>query len=380
MGYGGGKGEGVVFKLSKDGTGYIALHTFTGYLSGEDGSGPQGVVEGSDGVLYGTTQTGGHPSGVEYATGCGTVFKVNKDGSGYTVLHRFPGTSGDGIAPWAGLVEGRDGALYGTTLEGGTYNLGTVFRLNKNGGGYEVLHSFRDSEADGFRPMSGLLVGNDGALYGTTDGGGNGTGHNGTVFKLNPDGTGHKLLHSFAVQPGDGRFPRSSLVEGRDGALYGTTQNGGTNDPGTLFKLNKEGSGYHVVYSFTGSLISKPDPQGMMEGVLNGVPTRFSGEGEGVVPKGLAQGADGALFVTAENGGKNGGGTVFKLNPDGSGFTILHNFPGFEGDGQNPCVSLVKGSDGAVYGATKRGTTNDFATVFKVSFSASRPPATSKSK
>src|SRR5215831_14161692 len=104
MNDGGSKWEGVVFKLSRDGTGYHALHNFTGYRVGEDGSWPQGVVEASDGALYGTTQVGGHPSGVEYATGCGTVFKVNKDGSGYAVLHRFSGTNGDGIAPWAGLV------------------------------------------------------------------------------------------------------------------------------------------------------------------------------------------------------------------------------------------------------------------------------------
>jgi uncharacterized repeat protein (TIGR03803 family) len=372
MNSGGSKWEGVVFKLNKDGTDYVALHSFTGYRGGEDGSWPQGVVEGSDGVLYGTTQTGGHPSGVEYATGCGTVFKVNKDGSGYAVLHRFSGTNGDGIAPWAGLVEGRDGKLYGTTLEGGADNLGTIFRLNKIGGGYEVLHSFRGGEADGAKPMSGLLSGRDGSLYGTTDVGGSGD-HNGTVFKLNPDGTGYQLLHSFAVEPFDGRFPRSSLVEGRDGALYGTTQSGGTNDAGTVFKLNKDGSGYRVLHGFTGSLGLKPDPQGLIKGFLNGAPTRFCDEGEGSGPKGLVQASDGALYGTAEYGGKNAGGTAFKLNADGTDFTILHNFPSYEGDGQNPSASLVQGSDKVLYGTTKGSSTNNFATVFKLLLPSSRP-------
>ena len=156
---GGRKWEGVVFRVKKDGSGYSALHDFTGYRSGEDGSWPQGVVEGSDGALYGTTQVGGRPFGVEYETGSGTVSRVNKDGSGYAVLHRFPGVTGDRIAPWAGLVEGRDGALYGTTLQRGGANGGTVFRLNKDGSGYRVLHSFRGSEADGGGPMAGLLVG-----------------------------------------------------------------------------------------------------------------------------------------------------------------------------------------------------------------------------
>jgi uncharacterized repeat protein (TIGR03803 family) len=368
---GGREGEGVVFKLNKDGSGYTVLHDFTGYFSGEDGSWPQGVVEGSDGALYGTTQLGGHPGSAQYGTGSGTVFKVNKDGSGYAVLHRFSGLSGDGIAPWAGLVQGRDGAFYGTTLEGGTRNAGTIFKLNRDGGGYVVLHSFPGSEADGDRPMAGLLVGSDGVLYGTTDGGG--SGHSGTVFKLNPDGSGYTLLHSFADKPSDGRFPRSSLVEGRDGTLYGTTQMGGTNEAGAVFKLKKDGSGYRVLHHLlAGSLVSKPDPQGLMRGVLNGVPTRFSGEGEGTGPTGLVQGSDGAFYGTAEQKGKNGGGTAFKLNPDGSDFTILHNFPGTEGDGQNPCGSMVQGSDGALYGMTSISSTNNSGTVFRLSFSVSR--------
>jgi uncharacterized repeat protein (TIGR03803 family) len=318
------------------------------YLSGEDGSWPQGVVEGGDGILYGTTQVGGRPGSAEYATGSGTVFKVNKDGSGYAVLHRFPGLSGDGISPWAGLVQGRDGALYGTTLGGGTNGAGTVFKLNKDGSGYAVLHSFPDSVMDGANPMAGLLAGSDGWFYGTTDGGGTSSARNGTVFKLKPGGSGYKVLHDFPEIPGDGRFPRSSLVEGRDGTLYGTTQNGGTDDAGTVFKLNKDGTGYRVL-------------------------TRFSHQEEGVDPTGLVQGSDGALYGTTDRRGKNDGGTAFKLNLDGSGFTILHSFPGTEGDGRNPCRSMVQGSDGALYGMTKICSTNNFATMFKLALSGSRP-------
>jgi uncharacterized repeat protein (TIGR03803 family) len=340
---GGSKWEGVVFKVNKDGSGYAALHDFTSERNGEDGTWPQGVVEGSDGTLYGTTQLGG--------TGRGTVFKVNKDGGGYTVLHRFPGMSGDGLEPWAGLAEGRDGALYGTTLQGGTKDAGTVFKLNKDGSGYAVLHSFFASQTDGFKPMAGLLAGSDGALYGTTDGGGDvpvmaGAG---IVFKINPDGSGYKLLHSFPDKPSDGRFPRSSLLEGRDGALYGTTQAGGKNDWGTVFKVNKDGSGYRLLHSFTG----------------------YENSGDGAEPSGLALGSDGALYGTTEFHGRNNGGTAFKLNPDGSGFAVLHNFPGAKDDGQNPSASMVQGSDGALYGMTKISNTNSFATLFKFSSASS---------
>jgi len=368
---GGSKWEGVVFKVNKDGSGYAVLHDFTGYLSGEDGSWPQGVVEGSDGTLYGTTQVGGRPGGDLYPTGSGTVFKVNKDGSGYMVLHRFPGSSGDGIAPWAGLAEGPDGALYGTTLQGGLKDAGTVFKVNKDGSGYAVLHSFLVTEDDGATPMAALLTGSDGALYGTTDGGGSGGGRNGTVFKLNRDGSGYKTLHSFPVQRGDGRMPRSSLLEGRDGALYGTTQSGGSKDAGTVFMLNQDGSGYRILHAFSGSLGLRRDPNGMMSGVQNGVPTKFSDEGDGSGPTGLVTGSDGALYGTTEFHGRNGGGTAFKLNPDGSGFAVLHNFPGAEGDGRNPSASMVQGKDGDLYGMTKISNTDSFATFFKVSTEAS---------
>ncbi len=368
---GGSKWEGVVFKVNQDGSGYTVLHDFTGYRSGQDGSWPQGVVEGGDGALYGTTQVGGRPGGDLYPTGSGTVFKVNKDGSGYTVLHRFPGSSGDGIAPWAGLAEGPDGALYGTTLQGGAKDAGTVFKLNKDGSGYAVLHSFLVTEDDGVTPMAALLTGSDGALYGTTDGGGSGGGHNGTVFKLNPDGSGYQTLHSFPDQRGDGRMPRSRLLEGRDGALYGTTQSGGAKDAGTVFKLNRDGSGYRILHTFSGSLGLRPDPNGRMSGVQNGGPTKFSDEGDGSGPTGLVTGSDGALYGTTEFHGRNGGGTAFKLNPDDSGFAVLHNFPGAEGDGQNPSASTVQGKDGALYGMTKISDTDSFATLFKVSFEAS---------
>jgi len=160
-------------------------------------------------------------------------------------------------------------------------------------------------------------------------------------------------------------------LEGRDGALYGTTLSGGSKDAGTVFKLKKDGSGYRILHTFSGSLGLKPDSKGMMSGVQNGVPTKFSDAGDGSGPTGLVVGSDGSLYGTTEFHGKNGSGTAFKLDPDGTGFTVLHNFPGAEGDGQNPSASMVQGSDGALYGMTKISNTNSFATLFKISFAAS---------
>src|SRR6266404_3782796 len=124
-----------------------------------DGRDPGGgLIEGTDGALYGTTSPG--------ANTMGTIFKLNKDGSGYSVLHNFSWTGGDGWDPRGTLVEGNDGALYGTSSYGGNNAEGTVFKLKKDGSAYEVLFSF--SGSDGSNPFAGLIEGSDGALYGTT--------------------------------------------------------------------------------------------------------------------------------------------------------------------------------------------------------------------
>src|SRR5206468_1724124 len=155
----------------------------------------------------------------------GAVFKLNKDGSGYTELHRF-GYAGRDFSAKFPFVEGDDGALYGTRQNDGSYKEGSVFKLNKDGSGYRVLLSF--SRTDGYYPQA-LVEGSDGVLYGTTSFGGNGGCVNdldagcGTIFKLNKDGSGYTILHHFNSTGGDGQVPFAGLVEGSNGALYGTT-------------------------------------------------------------------------------------------------------------------------------------------------------------
>jgi uncharacterized repeat protein (TIGR03803 family) len=139
-------------------------------------------------------------------------------------------------------VQGPDGALYGTTQQGGSLandsaggGFGTIFRLNADGSGYTVLHSFDPGSGDGKYPNSGLIPGADGALYGTTEFGGNN--NLGTVFRLNADGTGYSLLYSFGSSPGDGQYPKAPLVLATDGGLFGTAQFGGEQNLGTVFRL-----------------------------------------------------------------------------------------------------------------------------------------------
>lgn len=359
---GGGKGEGLVFKMKPDGTGYEVLHHFTGcLLGGADGSQPQGLLEGSDGVLYGTTRSGGvkggvlEPYGLD-ATGNGTVFKVNRDGTGYQVLHAFTGRDGDGLQPHAGLVEGPNGALYGTTLEdsaehGGVVGLGhgTVFTLNKDGSGYRVLYTFGTNPGQGHRPWAGLTIGSDGTLYGTTDGGGQA--QQGTVYRLNLGDGHYSVLHSFGSDRTDGRGPRAALIEGRDGLLYGTTPVGGNQDCGTVYKLAKDGSGYAVLHHF---VHEGPDGQS---------------------PQGLVQGPEGVLYGTTEARGAMGSGTLFSLKPDGSGFRVLHGFPSSPQDGGHPRGALVLTADGGLYGMTRTRENQPAPAVFRLSL----PPPRSRS-
>ncbi len=163
------------------------------------------------------------------------MFKFDTVGFTYTTLYNFGSSTNDGTSPNSALVAGSDGALYGTTASGGAdgWQGGTVFKLNSDGGRYQTLHSF-GGPSDGWSP-EGLVVGADGALYGTTYLGG--TNYAGTVFQINLDGSGYTVLCSFGSTDGDGLGPFAALVLGSDGAFYGTTSTGGELNYGTVFKL-----------------------------------------------------------------------------------------------------------------------------------------------
>lgn len=388
---GGRRGEGVVYSCNRDGSDYAVLHSFDGIRSGGDGSEPQGVIEGSDGWLYGTTKSGGKPGSRDIAMftelGAGTVFKLKKDGSAYVVLRRFTGDGGEGIEPWAGLVEGHDGALYGTTFEDGREHQGvfgaghgTVFKLNKDGSAFKVLHHFGTNQTDGDRPFADLIVASDGLLYGATDGGGTGSGRNGIVFTLHLDGSGYRVLHNFPSQPGDCRMPRHRLLKGQGGELYGSTQHGGNGDNGTLFSLDKTENNYKILHSFTGFGASRPDPQGVAESTLNGIQTKIIYDGDGHGPQTIIQAQDGTLYGTTKTAGKNGRGTLFKIKPDGNGFTTLHSFPSFEGDACHPQGSLVISNDRVLYGIAMESSTNGTPKLFKMSLPSDRADSNKSSK
>ena len=203
--------------MAKDGTGFTVLQS----LQTNGFAGPHGVIEGSDGNLYGTTRFGG-------AFGYGTVFKVAKDGTGFTLLQSFEfGVGTNGALPYAGVIDGNDGNLYGTTTSGGVFDNGTLFKIAKDATGFTSLQSFEYGlSANGATPQAGVIEGSDGTLYGTTTYGG--PFDDGTVFKIAKDGTGFTMLQSFQSDVStNGAAPNAGVIEGSDGSLYGTTTSGG---------------------------------------------------------------------------------------------------------------------------------------------------------
>jgi uncharacterized repeat protein (TIGR03803 family) len=302
------------------GQSYTILHAFGTNTMGQNPYSQ--LVQGPDGALYGTTDNGG-------SANRGQVFKVNPDGSGYTVLKDFTGP--DGAWPEAGLVLSGT-TLYGTTVNGGTNDNGTVFKVNTDGTGFAVLKQF--TGYDGANPYAKLMLLDD-LIYGTTGGGG--AFGNGTMFKINTDGTGFTVLKHFTGNV-DGAWPNASLAASST-TLYGTANGGGSYGNGTVYKINTDGSGFAVLKSFTGA----SDGGGPAAGLS------LSGE---------------ILYGTASWGGNSGNGTVFKLNADGSGFTVLKDFAdGIEG--ANPYADLVL-SGTTLYGVAGNGGSSGNGTVFKV--------------
>jgi uncharacterized repeat protein (TIGR03803 family) len=212
---GGSSGQGVVFSLQTDGTGFRVLHNF----SGSDGANPGSLIVSSS-TLYGTTGSGG-------SSASGTVFKISADGTGFNSLYSFTGGD-DGAGPRGLLLSGA--TLYGTAGSGGSSGKGTLFGMNTDGTGFAALHSF--GGIDGAIPKAGLVsLGN--TLYGSSASGG--LDNRGTIFAINTDGTGFTNLYSFTGGD-DGLNPNVLILS--NNIFYGTTQNGGTSESGTVFSLS----------------------------------------------------------------------------------------------------------------------------------------------
>jgi uncharacterized repeat protein (TIGR03803 family) len=331
---GGNAGHGTIFAVNTDGTGYTNLYSFTG---GSDGSGPLAGLVLLGSTLYGTASGGG-------TSGSGTVFAINTNGTGFTKVHMFAG----GESPRAGLALAGN-TLYGTTEQGGRFNSGTIFAVNTDSTGFTNLYSFSGG-SDGAYPLAGLILSGS-TLYGTAILGG--SAGNGTVFAIGTNGTGFTILHAFSSLSGgyygdnsDGADPSAGLVLSGN-TLYGTATIGGNSGDGTLF-ANSTDSTFTPLYSFTAT----------------GYPVTTNSDGSGPVAGLILSGN--TLYGTASAGGTNEAGTVFAINTDGLGFTVLHTFTGSGGVG--PRGSLVL-SGSTLYGTTSSGGNGTYkvGTVFSLS-------------
>ncbi|MDO8538900.1 MAG: putative Ig domain-containing protein [Opitutaceae bacterium] len=332
------QGLGVIYRISRDGSRYTELRKFTG--ENGDGALPRsGLTLGSDGVLYGVTSHGGDTSDPSFANGLGkgVVYRINPDGSGYSVLRAFRGPPTDGAQPVGGIIQGSDGVLYGTTSYGGPPgSYGTIFRLNRDGSDYRTIKALTlYPDSSGAQPWSAMIQGSDGALYGTMASGGTSSG--GTIFRINRDGTGFTVLKSLSDQTGS--RPQGRLLEGRDGALYGTTSSGGPSGfsqgtvvmgGGTIFKINRDGSGFTLLKTFGRNAEMGPTT-------------------------GLVQHRDGTLLGTVRNGGGDrSGGAIYKINPDGTGYAAIKAFSTSVPD-NTPTTELLLADYGLYYGALGSG-------------------------
>jgi len=357
-------GLGTVYKLTPTGSGYLesVIWTFSGYPS--DGQYPYGgLVVDKHGALYGTTYQGG-------STGSGMVFKLTPSGSSYSesVLYNFQGGNLDGSGPYAGLYMDARGALFGTTVHGGgpSGGYGTVFKLTPTGSGYleSVIYAFQGYD-DGANPWAGLTGDAQGALYGTTSGGGSVQSY-GSVFKLTP-GSGSSynknILFNFPY-PG-GNHPFGGLVLDAGGALYGTATQGGTYNAGMVFKLTPGGPSYteQTLYTFDGCEFSSPKCDGAQPEANVYLDPNCT------------------VYGTTQYGGPAGVGTVFKLTPSvklanrgctgasnvyahGYSYTesVLYAFQGGS-DGKNPNSTLIEYA-GLLYGTSFFGGSYNDGTVF----------------
>jgi uncharacterized repeat protein (TIGR03803 family) len=344
---GGTNDNGVIFTVTPAGN-LNTLYNFCSQTNCTDGSSPlAGLVQGTDGSFYGTTEYGG--ANTANGEPGGTVFKITTAGE-LTTLYSFCALANcaDGSYLMAGVIEGTDGNFYGTTSQGGANNRGTIFKMTR-AGKLTTLYSFcsQINCSDGSFPWAGLLQATDGNLYGTTLQGIPQAGviSGGTVFKITTAGT-FTTLYTFCSQANctDGAGSKAGLVQAADGNLYGTTNIGGDNafcpfGCGTLFKITTAGE-LTTLYDFCSqaSCDDGANPQAT-----------------------LVQGTDGNFYGVTEIGGTNNAGTTFAISPAGT-LTTLSNFASANGISPE-AQGLIQATNGSFYGTTDIGGTGSCGNV-----------------
>jgi uncharacterized repeat protein (TIGR03803 family) len=327
-------GGGTLFRSDLAGN-LTTLHVF----EGKDGANPTGVVQGQDGMFYGTTTYGGvaHPDSLN--PGPGTIFRLDAAGH-YTRLFVLPGGE-NGYRPGP-IMQGADGALYGTAVGGSSLFSrfpGIVYRFDLGTRQYTILHTFalRDGRfLDGRDPTGKLFQAADGSFYGTTNQGG--LSNAGVVYRVSGAGD-FAVVHSFTGS--DGAEPKAGVFQASDGRFYGTTERG-AGGFGEVFRMNAAGK-LKVLHAFgpnaAGGLSPRTNPIEVRPGVF-----------VGVTPLG---GTDHPAY-----------GVVYRMGAGGS-ISVMHEFAGE--DGIAPGASPLEADDGNLYGTTTVGGAHGLGTLYRLS-------------
>jgi uncharacterized repeat protein (TIGR03803 family) len=358
---------------------FDTLYNFTATSGSDsnnlDGAYPESPLLLAGATLYGTAIYGG-------SAGNGTIFRIKTNGLDFTNLYNFPAggtnnsgyyTNRDGANPFGGLILANN-TLFGTTANGGSAGSGTVFRVNTDGSDFTNLHNFTATSGfpfyanvDGANPLAGLVLAGH-TLYGTAQNGGDAG--NGTVFRVNTDGSDFLLVHSFSLGStndalhtytnSDGALPVAALILSGN-TLFGTAEDGGNGGSGTVFSVNIDGSDFTNLYSFSANTYTP----------ALGLYTNS----DGAFPISGLMLSSNTLYGTAQDGGSAGTGTVFSLETNDLVFTLLHSFSEpitnatqadyTNTDGFFPVAPLIL-SGSTLYGTAEDGGSGDIGTVFRV--------------
>jgi uncharacterized repeat protein (TIGR03803 family)/autotransporter-associated beta strand protein len=318
---GGASNDGTVFEVAK-GSGTI---TTLGSFNNANPLAPcGGVIEDTNGNLFGTTEQGG-------ASSDGTVFEVAKGSGTFTTVASFDGTNGK--LPYAGVIKDASGNLFGTTEQGGASGDGTVFEIAAGSGTITTLATFNGT--NGKDPYAGVIEDASGNLFGTTELGG--ASNDGTVFEI---AKGSGTISTLATFDGaNGANPGAGVIEDAGGNLFGTTSGGGASGDGTVFEVAKGSGTITTLASFNGTNGSGPCA-------------------------GLIEDASGNVFGAAAGGGAWNDGTAFEVAKGSKTITVLASFNGTDGDA--PCGGVIEDAGGNLFGTTNSGGASAYGTVFEI--------------
>jgi uncharacterized repeat protein (TIGR03803 family)/parallel beta-helix repeat protein len=323
---GGANNLGTIFRIDAGGSNFLLLRS----LANADGTYPQGSLLQVGNQLYGLTNSGG-------MFGYGTAFTIRKDGTGgFTVLKHFDSSANPQDNRGSFITDGS--WLYSLSYGGGSQGVGTVFRMSYDGSTLQVLHEFSMESANGVYPSGGGVIQDGNRIYGVTYDGGMWSA--GTIYRANIDGTGFTVLYDFSLSPGAARPIASLLMDGD--YLYGTTERGGAHDEGTVFRINKDGTDFHIIYEFT-----------------------WNDATDGSSPtSALIQDAN-YLYGMTRIGGASGMGTIFRIDKTTHAFLQLHAFAGGATGGRYPYGDLTMVGS-LLYGMTYQGGTSNTGAIFRI--------------